>query len=140
MQAFDYILKPLMPDMFFSKLSRALRVLNYSLPEEWIDISTKTETRRVAVNRIRYIEVDDHDIVIHTQNEAIRHWGNLREYEQRLLPLHFVRCNICYLVKMKYVQCIHANSVLVDGHELAVSRSKRKDFLTAFAKYKGGSQ
>ena len=139
-QAFDYILKPLMPDMFFSKLSRALRVLNYSLPEEWIDVSTKTETRRVAVNRIRYIEVDDHDIVIHTQNEAIRHWGNLREYEQRLLPLHFVRCNICYLVNMKYVQCIHANSVLVDGRELAVSRSKRKDFLTAFAKYKGGSQ
>lgn len=139
-QAFDYILKPLMPDMFFSKLSRALRVLSYSLPEEWIDISTKTETRRVAVNRIRYIEVDDHDIVIHTQNETIRHWGNLREYEQRLLPLHFVRCNICYLVNMKYVQCIHANSVLVDGHELAVSRSKRKDFLTAFAKYKGGSQ
>ena len=139
-QAFDYILKPLMADMFFSKLSRALRVLSYSLPEEWIDISTKTETRRVAVNRIRYIEVDDHDIVIHTQNETIRHWGNLREYEQRLLPLHFVRCNICYLVNMKYVQCIHANSVLVDGHELAVSRSKRKDFLTAFAKYKGGSQ
>lgn len=139
-QAFDYILKPLTAEIFFSKLTRALRVLNYSHEEEWIDISTKTENRRIPVNRITYIEVENHDILLHTETDVYRHWGSLKEYEQRLTPLHFVRCNTCYLVNMKYVRCIQANSVQVGSEELTVSRSRRKEFLTAFAKYKGGSQ
>lgn len=139
-QAFDYILKPLKADVFDVKLDRALRVLNYSHEEEWIDVSTKTETRRIPVNRITYIEVDNHDILIHTEQEVIRHWGSLKEYEQKLAPLHFARCNSCYLVNMKYVSTIKSDTVLVAKDELTVSRSKRKEFLVAFAKYKGGSQ
>lgn len=139
-QAFDYILKPLKAEVFEAKLSRALRVLNYSHNEEWIDVSTKTETRRISVNRITYIEVDNHDILVHTEQEVIRHWGSLKEYEQKLAPLHFARCNSCYLVNMKYVSTIKSDTVLVAKDELTVSRSKRKEFLVAFAKYKGGSQ
>lgn len=139
-QAFDYILKPLGTEMFETKLNRALRVLNYSHDEDWIDISTKTESRRIPVNQITYIEVDNHDILIHTAQETYRHWGSLKEYEQKLGGLHFTRCNICYLVNLKYVRCIRGDCVQVGEDTLPMSRSKRKEFLIAFAKYKGGSQ
>lgn len=139
-QAFDYILKPLGTEMFETKLTRALRVLNYSHDEKWIDISTKMETRRIPVNQVTYIEVDNHDIIIHTAHAFYRHWGSLKEYEQRLGGLHFARCNTCYLVNLKYVRCIRGDSVQVGEDILSVSRSKRKEFLIAFAKYKGGSQ
>jgi len=139
-QAFDYILKPLESVIFYSKLTRALRVLDYEHDEQWIDISTKTESRRIPVNRVTYIEVSNHDILIHSAEKVYRHWGSLSEYEERLLPLHFVRCNACYLVNMKFVRSIQANSVQVGEDQLTVSRSRRKDFLTAFAKYKGGSR
>ncbi len=139
-QAFDYILKPLRAEMFEAKLNRALRVLNYSHDEDWVDISTKTESRRIPVNRITYIEVDNHDILIHTEHECYRHWGSLKEYEQKLSGLHFARCNVCYLVNMRYVRCIRGDCVQVGEDTLTVSRSKRKEFLIAFAKYKGGSQ
>ena len=139
-QAFDYILKPLGAEMFETKLNRALRVLNYSHDEDWIDISTKTETRRIPVNQITYIEVANHDILIHTAQESYRHWGSLKEYEQKLSALHFARCNVCYLVNMKYVRCIRGNCVQVGEATLPVSRSKRKEFLIAFAEYKGGIQ
>ncbi len=139
-QAFDYVLKPLSEEMFEAKLNRALRVLNHNHDEKWIDIKTKTETRRIPVNQVTYIEVDNHDIIIHTTNAYYRHWGNLKEYEQKLSPLHFVRCNTCYLVNLKYVLCIRDDNVQVGENVISISRSKRKDFLVAFAKYKGGSQ
>lgn len=139
-QAFDYILKPLKAEMFEAKLTRALRMLNYSHEEEWIDMSTKTETRRILVNQITYIEVDNHDILIHTSQQVYRHWGSLKEYEQKLAALHFMRCNTCYLVNMQHVSCITGDAVTVGADKLVISRSRRKDFLMAFAKYKGGSQ
>ncbi len=139
-QAFDYILKPLNAEVFEAKLTRALRMLNYDCDEEWIDVRTKSGAQRIAVSRITYIEVADHDILIHAQQQVYRHWGSLKEYEQKLAALHFARCNTCYLVNMKHVSCIMGNTVTVGTDKLAISRSRRKDFLIAFAKYKGGSQ
>ena len=138
-QAFDYILKPLGSEIFEVKLTRALRVLEANSSEEWIDISTKTETRRIPVSQVTYIEVDNHDILIHSKRSVFRHWGSLREYEQRLCGMHFARCNTCYLVNLKFVQCIQGDRVQVADDMLSISRSRRKDFLIAFAKYKGGN-
>lgn len=137
-QAFDYILKPLGAEIFGIKLTRALRALALNRSEEWIDISTKTETRRIPVNQVTYIEVDNHDILIHSKEETFRHWGNLKEYEQKLSRICFCRCNTCYLVNLKFVRCIQGDSVQVGDAILPISRSKRKEFLIAFAKYKGG--
>ena len=139
-QAFDYMLKPLKAEMFEAKLNRALRVLGYNRHEEWIDVSSKTEVRRVPVSHITYIEVANHDILIHTKNDVYRHWGSLKKYEEQLAPAHFARCNACYLVNMKHVQSIGSTTVQVGSDELSVSKAKHKEFLVAFAKYKGGSQ
>ena len=139
-QAFDYILKPLEAEMFEAKLDRALRVLGYQHEEAWVDFKTKTESRRLPVNQISYIEVRNHDILIHAAGKIYQHWGSLTEYEQKLTPLHFARCNSCYLVNLGHVTSITSSAVQVDGEELPMSRSKRKEFLMTFAKYKGGSR
>lgn len=140
-QAFDYILKPLKSDIFEVKLERALRLLSYSHQEEWIDISSKTETRRIPVDQITYIEIANHDICVHTlSNKVYRHWGSLKDYEEKLVSLHFARCNACYLVNMKHVSCIKSNTVQVGSEEIAISKARHKDFLITFAKYKGGSK
>ena len=138
-QAFDYILKPLKAEIFEAKLERALRMLNYGREEEWVEIRTKTETRRVSVGTITYIEVNNHEILVHTLSEAYTHWGNLREYEEKLASVHFARCNTCYLVNLQYVTCVTGDTVQVGKDVLTISRSRRKEFLTTLAKYKGGS-
>lgn len=138
-QAFDYILKPLESEIFEAKLDRALRVLGYRHEEEWIDIKTKTESRRIPVNEISYIEVRNHDILIHTGTNVYRHWGSLTEYDEKLGPLHFARCSSCYLVNLRYVKSITSDTVQVGEEKLSISRAKRKDFLMTFARYKGGT-
>ncbi len=138
--AFDYVLKPVRYDEFSTKMDRVCRILAHQNTSATLELRTKEEIRRINADEIAYIEVANHDILIHTDREVIRQWGNLKSYEDKLTDAHFVRCNACYLVNLKYVRGIHGDTVTVGQDELAVSKAKRKDFLAAVARYKGGSR
>lgn len=138
-QAFDYILKPLEYPVLEAKLDLALHVLEHSLHDEWINISNKTELRRVRVSDITYIEVASHNILVHTKKDTIRCWGSLKEYEEKLSASHFARCNACYLVNLRNVRSIGGSTVCVGNEELTIIKTKHKEFLVSFAMYKGGS-
>ena len=138
--AFDYVLKPIRYEEFSTKMDRVCRMLAHQNTAMTLEIRTKEEIRRLSVDEISYIEVSNHDILIHTDGEVIRQWGNLKSYEEKLAPAHFVRCNACYLVNLKFVRGINGDSVTVHQDELTISKAKRKDFLTALVQYKGGSR
>ena len=138
--AFDYVVKPVRYDAFAAKLDRACRMLAYQHLKKTIDVRTKEEVRRLSVDEILYIEVVNHDVLIHTDTKVYTQWGSLKTYEEMLRDEHFVRCNSCYLVNLKYVHGINGDSVLVHHDELAISKPKRRDFLVAVAQYKGGSR
>ncbi len=138
--AFDYVLKPVRYDEFTAKMDRARRMLAHQRSSLSLELRTKEDIRRISANDITYIEVANHDILVHTDREVIRQWGSLKSYEDQLAQAHFVRCNACYLVNLRYVQGVSGDTVRVGGEELAISRAKRKDFLNALARYKGGSR
>ncbi|MGX8706335.1 MAG: LytR/AlgR family response regulator transcription factor [bacterium] len=139
-RAFDYVLKPVRYEEFSTKMDRVCRMLAHQNTAMTLDLRTKDSIRRVNVDDITYIEVANHDILIHTDAEVIRQWGNLKKYEEKLKDVHFVRCNACYLVNLKYVHSINGDSVTVHHDALSISKAKRRDFLSAVAKYRGGSR
>ena len=55
--------------------------------------------------------------------------------EKRLGPLGFARCNSYYLVNLGKVDVIGSSDVTVAGESLRMSRSRRKPFMDAFARY-----
>lgn len=138
--AFDYVLKPVRFEEFSSKMDRVCRMLAHQSTSMTLEVRTKEEIRRINVDDITFIEVSNHDVLIHTDSEIIRQWGNLKTYEEKLAPAHFVRCNVSFLVNLKYVRPVNGNTVMVHGHNLPISSSKRKEFLMALAQYKGGSR
>lgn len=138
--AFDYVLKPVRFEEFSSKMDRVCRMLAHQSTSMTLEVRTKEEIRRINVDDITFIEVSNHDVLIHTDSEIIRQWGNLKTYEEKLAPAHFVRCNVSFLVNLKYVRAVNGNTVIVHGHNLPISSSKRKEFLMALAQYKGGSR
>lgn len=138
--AFDYVLKPVRFEEFSSKMDRVCRMLAHQSTSMTLEVRTKEEIRRINVDDITFIEVSNHDVLIHTDSEIIRQWGNLKTYEEKLAPAHFVRCNASFLVNLKYVRAVNGNTVMVHGHNLPISSSKRKEFLMALAQYKGGSR
>lgn len=138
--AFDYVLKPVRYDEFAAKMDRACRILAHRSSSMTIDVRTKEDIHRISVDDVTYIEISNHDVMIHTPQETYKQWGNLKTYEEMLSEAHFVRCNACYLVNLKYVKGIHGDTVRVYEDELTISKSKRKDFMAAVARYKGGSR
>lgn len=137
--AFDYILKPLQYPSFAAKLDRIQRRLSHRESAITLDLRTKEGGQRVRVDSITYIESAAHDITIHTDGQAICVWGTLGKYEEDLKAVNFVRCNTSFLVNLKYVETVRKDEVVVAGDTLPISRSRRKDFLDALARYKGGS-
>ncbi|MCC8063545.1 MAG: LytTR family DNA-binding domain-containing protein [Clostridiales bacterium] len=139
-RAFDYILKPVAYGSFSSKLTRALRILSYDREETTVLVKTREQTVRLAADAILYVEVSNHDLVIHTGDQLLKQWGSLSKLEEQLKDAHFERCNSCYLVNLKYVRGIQGNQLLVGEDSLTISKSRRKEFLNALAQYKGGSR
>jgi len=131
--AFDYVLKPVRYEEFSAKMDRVCRMLAHQSSSVTLEVRTKEEKRRLNADDVSFIEVSNHDILIHTGGEVIRQWGNLKSYEDKLASSHFVRCNACYLVNLKYVRGINGDTVTVGQDELAVSKAKRKEFLMAVA-------
>ena len=138
--AFDYVLKPVRFEEFSTKMDRARRMLAHQNTSMTLEVRTKEEIRRLNVDEISFIEVSNHDILIHTDSETIRQWGNLKSYEDKLAPAHFIRCSASFLVNLKYVRAVNGASVTVGGQELPLSNTRRKEFLAALAQYKGGSR
>ena len=136
--AFDYILKPLRSASFLAKMERAFRVLNRNRSNAVLTLSTKDGKRRVPMDDILYVEVNNHDIFVHTMEDTFKEWGTMKTIESQLEGASFARCSVHYLVNLKYVQGMAGELVIVPGAQLPISRSRRKEFLDAIAQYEGG--
>ena len=137
--AFDYVLKPINQFSFSKKLERAVRVLSHDEDRLKLEIKSKNGSRWIPADAVTYIEVQSHEVCIHTEQESIRQWGTLAQYEAQLGSLHFIRCNASYLVNPRYVRTVVRDQVEVDRDMLPISRTFRRNFLNTLAQYKGGT-
>lgn len=137
--AYDFILKPVTYGNFFMKFRRILKALEHKCNDAYITLSTRFEKKRIRILDIMYIEVINHDLFFHLNNGQYRITGTMSEIEKQLSAYHFVRVNSGYLVNLKYVTALHGEYAVLNGIELHVSRSRKQNFLTEFAKYAGGS-
>ena len=93
--AFDYILKPLMYQPFALKLTRILNILNRASAKKMLTLKTKQLTFRLDADVILYVEVSGHDLIFHTLEREYRIWGTLSKIENELEGGSFSRCNAC---------------------------------------------
>lgn len=135
-EAFDFIVKPVSYIDFSLRLSRAIKHIGKEKLDV-INVKTSGGIKIVSVKDIKYVEVISHNLVIHTGNGVIECGGSLREMEEILEKQYFVRCNNCYLVNLRYVTAVEGYSVFVDGEPLAISRPRKKEFLSSLNRYLG---
>ncbi len=138
-RALDFILKPVTRGGFMMKFDRVCRELGHRISDGRVRLANRNDTRSVGVGDIKYVEASNHDLVYHLFDGNFRMRGTITEAEKTLAPYHFVRCNSCYLVNLKYVEGGHGDVIVVAGEELRMSRSRRAAFMTELARYAGGS-
>lgn len=93
-----------------------------------VRIATRGGVRIVPTDSISYVEVMLHTVVYHTENGDISVRGTLKDAEDKLSGYGFSKCNVCYLVNLKYVKSVTDDAVKLPNAELALSRGRKKNF------------
>lgn len=135
--ALDYILKPLAYFPFSQRLNRAISRLK-SRAKNYLMLPIKGGSKKVDVENIYFVESQGHNLVFHTNERPIVVHGAMKEIEEKLVPMHFFRCNKGYLVSLAHVDSVQDGCAVVHGEKLLISRGRKNEFLMALANYMGG--
>ena len=127
--ALDFMVKPVEYATFHRKISRALTYCPGSQDDSiMLNLRDGVECR-VTPSRIKYIEIQDHSIVIHTTESNLEAYGNLKQLESKLDPKMFVRSHRSFLVNLSFVTAVHGQNILVGGEDIPLAKLKRSDFI-----------
>jgi DNA-binding LytR/AlgR family response regulator len=134
-QAFDYILKPVSYFAFSQRLVRAISRMKKREQKSLI-IPIKGGGVRIDVSSVYYIESQGHDIIYHTSSGEYVSSGTMKELETTLTPHHFFRGSKWYLINLQQVDGFeNSTATLKNGKKIPLSRSRKKEFMEALAKY-----
>lgn len=134
--ALDFLTKPLDYSIFKNTMAKAVHRLNMK-HHQFLFLQSGSETYRIDINEIVFIEVYKHRVIYHTTTTEFDVRGSLQETEKQLPSDQFVRCNSGTIVNLKYVTGIGKDSLVVLKQELSISRSKKKDVLNALTRFIG---
>lgn len=126
--AFDYVLKPVNYYNFVLTLERLLPHLKDN-DKSIVIYTNKTSFKKIVIERIKYIEINNHKLIFHTLDGDYETHGALNDYVDILKDDYFELCNRCYLINLKMVSQVTPDSVIIDEESLLISRPKRKQFL-----------
>ncbi|MDR2506023.1 MAG: LytTR family DNA-binding domain-containing protein [Oscillospiraceae bacterium] len=137
--ALDFLLKPINYRVLSQLLTRAERLLREK-KRRFLTLPTPKGILHFSVSDVYYIEVESHTLSVVTAQGVHTLRGTISAVEEHLADYPFFRCNNCYLVNLSQVSRIENNTVAVGGHELAISRPRRKAFMEALTDYIAGSR
>ena len=132
--ALDYILKPIAYFPFSQSMKRAIGRRKVT-EKAYVLVNIKGGKQKVNIEEIRYVEVINHDLIIHTIQGEVQTKCSMREMEGQLTEGYFFQCNKGYLVNLAYVEGLSGNDVKIGDDLLQVSRAKKKPFIEAMNKY-----
>lgn len=111
-------------------LCEAVKSLNesFSAQSDYIVFKTsKGEAIRPAKD-IKYFEAKAHFINVVCNDEVIKIYGTLREYQEQIGNNGFIRIHKSYLVNFRYIYSVEKNIVLLSsGEELPLSRYRANE-------------
>ncbi len=125
--ALDFLLKPISYFQFAQMMDRVFRCLEQRRPASLI-VTSKRDTYRIPVERICYIESQNHKLLIHKEDGVLEAWTALSAVEENLPPRQFSRVNAGMLVNLGKVAGVRRDNVqLLSGEELPIARRRKKE-------------
>lgn len=111
-------------------LCEAVKSLNesFSMQRKFLVFKTSKGEAVRTVEDIKYFEFKTHYINVVCNDEIIRIYGTLREYEEQIGNNGFIRIHKSYLVNFRYIHSVEKNIVfLSSGEELPLSRYRANE-------------
>ena len=99
-------------------------------------VTQKGSSKRIQLDKIVYIEVVHHDVIIHTLNDEIKFRGSLTAIEEKMDKSSFVRIGSSFIVNLMYVEGVVKGQCKLQGDIfLPISRSNKSEFMDKLNSY-----
>lgn len=135
--AVAYILKPVQYYDFALKFRKALDIYVMNEKQD-LTLNTSDGPCRISTDRLVYVEIVRHRLYYHMVDGVIERTGVLSQVEEELKQFGFLRCNQCYLVNPRFIVSVKGSAVQLGTESLAVSRPRKKAFMTELANWYAG--
>lgn len=131
-RAYRYLLKPIIyEDLKKHILSCIDEVINKR--DKFIIVENKSESYKINIEDIMYIEIQRKDMSIHTENKIYETKMTMDKIEKELSNHNFYRCHKSFLVNIDYVDNVKQYvAILENKEEVLVSRHRFKEFKGRF--------
>jgi len=142
----DYLVKPISFQRFCRAIDKALELLNFNQqlpaaggatqisPEPSSDyFFVKTNRKMVKVNyeELLFVESYGEYVKLYTFDDVLLALQTMGFMEEMLPTRQFVRIHRSHIVNLDHVKEVDGNTVVMDRHQLIVSKRMRESFLTA---------
>lgn len=120
------------------ELAEVLRtiIMTDSKKTNIISFNTRNGIIYQKVNDIMYIDVLDHDVIVHTKDIEVHVYGTLNYFEEKLKDDSFVRIHKSFLVNSRFINTINSKNVILDNQkQLPLSRYKADKVKNVFQDY-----
>lgn len=136
-QATNYIIKPIRYARLKEEMKQWLERHRQD-DSPFIVVANDAGKFKVFLKSLRFIETFNRNLLLHTDQENIICYKNMKELETELVQHGFVRCHSGYLVNLFYVKRIEKlDIILTTGERVPISQPKRKEFMERLADYWG---
>lgn len=136
-QAADYIIKPIKYVRLKAELNQWLKKHRRN-DSPSIVVVNDSGKYKIALKSLRYAETFNRKLLLHTEQENIISYKSMKEMEQELSQMGFVRCHTSYLVNLFYVKGVQKLEItLITGEQIPISQPKRKAFMEQLTRYWG---
>jgi DNA-binding LytR/AlgR family response regulator len=135
--ALSYVLKPVSYFAFSQEIKKSVARLRRR-SADYLLLAVDGGLVRVATDDIVFLESAKHRTTVHTVDGRYSVVGPLKALEAQLEGKSFFRSNSGYVVNLRHVLGVHGSSALMlGGHDLLISRPRKKAFLAALTDYLG---
>ena len=140
--AFHYLVKPFSEEKFTEVLKKAVaqreaqKNIKNTKEEEKQTIIVASNGKHVQIipKDIRYAEVFNRKVVIHTVHQTVEYYGKLKDLEEKL-GADFYRCHRAYLVNFKYVRKYDGSNIYLQQERIPMAKRNYADFVKAYLRY-----
>lgn len=130
--ALDYFLKPVKYYDLKMRMER-VRKMKAALGGARM-VSVDGGANVINLRDVTFIESDNHVLIYHTNSGNFTSREiSMKQAESDYKQYGFARCNVCYLVNLRFCTAVFENTAIVGNTKLQISRAKRKEFLRALS-------
>lgn len=124
--AVDYLLKPFSFERFEKAILKAKAIIETkhlkSFEEEYVNIRSERKTYKITIDDLLYFQSLSNYYIAVTKDKKYIAYGSLTELEKTLPSKTFIRIHKSYIVAIKKIKSISANSIELGRYSLPIGK------------------